>query len=94
MLGDYTTILNTYYDEYNAKANAETKELLQGNLNNFEVTETAYGYMLRFKEWDANPNSQGDFKTLGSDIYFLDKNFSYMGKSHRWEQSLLTASLS
>lgn len=82
MLGDYTTILNTYYDEYNAKANAETKELLQGNLNNFEVTETAYGYMLRFKEWDANPNFQGNFKTLGSDIYFLDKNFSYMGKSH------------
>lgn len=82
MVADYDTIQNKYYSEYMSKANQETKDLLSGNLNNFEVTKTDYGYMLRFKDWDANPNFQGDFKVVGNDIYFLDKNFCYVGKSH------------
>ena len=81
-LPDYDTIYNKYYDRYMSGADAETKELLAGNLDNFEVTETGKGYMLRFKAWDANPNFQGNFQNLGSDIYFLDNNFCYVGKSH------------
>lgn len=81
-IDDYTTIQNNYYDEFMSKANTETKELFSGNLNNFEVTETAYGYMLRFKAWDANPNFQGLFLNLTSDLYFLDKNFCLIGTSH------------
>lgn len=82
MLPDYDTIYNKYFDEYSQKADDATKELLSGNLDNFEVTKTNRGYMLRFKAWDANPNFQGNFKTVGSDIYFLDNNFCYTGKSH------------
>lgn len=81
-LPDYTTIENTYYDEYMQSANDETKELFSGNLNNFSVTETDYGYMLRWKEWDDHPEFQGQFKSLASDIYFLNHNFCLIGKTH------------
>ncbi len=82
MLPDYDTIYNKYYEQYMKNADDATKTLLSGNLDNFEVTKTDKGYMLRFKTWDANPNFQGDFKNLGSDIYFLDNNFCYTGRSH------------
>lgn len=81
-LPDYTTIENKYYDEYMQSANDETKELFSGNLNNFSVTETDYGYMLRWKEWDDHPEFQGQFKSLASDIYFLNHNFCLIGKTH------------
>ncbi len=65
-------------DEYN-NANDYTKEFFAGNLNNFEVTETDYGYMLRWCAWDDQPGYQARFFSLMSYIYFLDKDFNMAG---------------
>ena len=81
-LPDYITIENTYLSEYTEKASAETKEFFSGNLSNFEVTETDYGYMLRWKDWDDHPDWEGQFKPLASDVYFLNKNFDLIGQTH------------
>ncbi len=75
---DYVTILSDYMDEYN-NANDYTKEFFAGNLNNFEVTETDYGYMLRWCAWDDQPGYQARFFSLMSYIYFLDKDFNMAG---------------
>ena len=75
---DYVTILSDYMDEYN-NANDYTKEFFAGNLNNFEVTETDYGYMLRWCAWDDQPGYQAKFFSLMSYIYFLDKDFNLCG---------------
>lgn len=81
-LPDYITLENTYYMTYDHFVNDETREFLSGNLDNFEVTETDYGYMLRWKDWDDHPSWEGDFKTLASDVYFLDHEFNIIGKTH------------
>lgn len=81
-LPDYNTIANTYLMTYEQLADEQTKEFFSGNLDNFEVTDTDYGYMLRWKDWDDHPDWEGQFKTLASDIYFLGQNFCMMGQSH------------
>lgn len=81
-LPDYNTIANTYFMTYEQLADEQTKEFFSGNLDNFEVICTDYGYMLRWKEWDDHPMWQGRFLPLASDIYFLDRNFCMIGQSH------------
>lgn len=77
----YNTIQDNYYAQYMSSANEYTKNYLEGNLNFFEVTETDYGYMLRWKEWDDHPNSAGQYyKHLGQIIYFLDESFNLVGE--------------
>lgn len=81
-LPDYITLENTYYMTYDHFVNDETRDFLSGNLDNFEVTETDYGYMLRWKDWDDHPDWEGNFKPLASDVYFLNHEFNLIGRTH------------
>ncbi len=81
-ISDYNTIANTYYMTYNELADDKTKEFFSGNLDNFEAISTDYGYMLGWKDWDDHPDWEGQFKTLASDIYFLNQDFSLIGQTH------------